>query len=465
MSKLIDKLYEKSPIMLQELALNGYALRIHLERFGQKFHDLLKYWHETEWFSYSDLIELQNEKLRDLIKHAYETVPYYHRIMSDRKLSPDDFRTVQDLYKLPVLSRDDVRLNLEDLISTKYNKNELRHGHTSGTTGSPLHFFWDKYSCLVNNVVDWRQKNWAGLKYGDKHAVILGRTIVPASQGKPPFWRMNYLHNQLWFSAFHMTDENLEFYINKLEQFNPVIIEGYPSTMFILARYLASHNKTLSLKAVLTSSETLHEAQREIIEKVFCCRVFDFYGLAERTIFTTECDKHSGHHINMEYGILELLNNSDEPVGNNKMGKMVGTSLHNYGMPFIRYASNDISSILSGNCSCGRKFPLMSDVTTKAEDIIITPSGQFISPSILTHSFKPLNGIESSQIIQENINNIIIKIVCTPEYTKENTNLLINAMKKKLGEEMNIKIQFVGSIPRTSSGKFRWVISKVPLQL
>src|SRR3990167_547250 len=110
MSKLVDRLYEKSPILLQELALNGYALGIHFERFGREFHDLLEYWHKTEWFSYTDLIELQNEKLRVLIKHVYETVPYYQKIMKERKLTHVDFKTVNDLYKLPVLTREDVRL-------------------------------------------------------------------------------------------------------------------------------------------------------------------------------------------------------------------------------------------------------------------------------------------------------------------------------------------------------------------
>ena len=465
MSKLLDRLYEKSPILLQELALNGYALGIHFERFGREFHDLLEYWHKTEWFAYSDLIELQNEKLRTLIKHVYETVPYYQKIMKERKLTHVDFKTVNDLYKLPVLTREDVRLNLDNLISSKFERSKLRHGHTSGTTGSPLQFYWDKHCCLVNNVADWRQKNWAGLNYGDKYAVILGRTIVPISQEKPPFWRMNYLHNQLWLSAFHMTEENLRFYLEKLEEYEPLVLEGYPSTLFILAKYLTSHNKTFSLKAALTSSETLHEAQRGIIEKAFCCPVFDYYGLAERTIFTTECEKHCGHHINMEYGIVELMNNSGEPVGKDKMGKMVGTSLHNYGMPFIRYATNDVSSILPVSCSCGRELPLMSDVTTKAEDIIVTRDRGYISPSVLTHPFKPLNGVKASQIIQEDINHIIIKIVRTPEYTKENTRLLLDAMKKRLGNNMDIDIQFVESIPRTSAGKFRWIISKVPLQL
>ncbi len=464
MKKLFEKLYSMMPILFQELMLNGYAGKIHLERFGKKFEELLGDWRETEWFSYSDLVELQNVRMRVLIGHAYETVPYYHQMMKERKLSPEDFKTVSDLPKLPTLSREDIRANFERLISCKYKKWQLVKGHTSGTTGSPLQFYWDKNTCLINNIADWRQKNWAGLKYGDKYAVLLGRTVVPINHKKPPFWRMNYLHNQLWLSSFHMTEQNLEYYIKKLEDFRPTVLEGYPSTLFILARYLESRNQTFPVRSVLTSSETLHDIQKETIEKMFCCRVFDFYGLAERTIFATECEKHEGHHINMEYGVVEVLNDRGEPVGKGEMGRLVGTSLHNFGMPFIRYVTSDISAILSRNCSCGRALPLMADVTTKAEDIVVTRDGRFISPSILTHPFKPLHNIKMSQIIQEDMDHLIIKIVPGFGYTDEDTEHLISALKQRLGPSMNIEIQFVESIPRTSAGKLRWVISKVPLE-
>jgi phenylacetate-CoA ligase len=464
MNKTLELLYARSPILVQEVALNAYATRIHFQRFGRNFKDTLEQWHQTQWLSYRDLIELQNEKLRKLMRHAFETVPYYQRIMKDRKLSPSDFKVVRDLAKLPPLTREDVRSHSGSLISCEYRPRQLVKGHTSGTTGSPLQFYWDKNTCFINNIADWRQKNWAGLNYGDPHAVLLGRTIVPIAQRKPPFWRMNYLQNQLWLSSFHMTEANLSLYLAKLEKFRPVALEGYPSTLFILAKYLESRNKMFPVKAVLTSSETLHETQRETIEKAFGCRVFDFYGLAERTMFATECEKHEGHHVNMEYGIVEVINDEGSPVGDGEMGRLVGTSLHNFGMPFIRYETNDISSILPRPCSCGRGLPLMADVATKAEDIVVTPDGRFISPSVLTHPFKPLHGIKLSQIVQEDVKHLVVKIVQGSEYSHKEAELLVAALKQRLGEEMSIDIQIVESIPRTAAGKFRWVISKVPLK-
>jgi phenylacetate-CoA ligase len=191
--------------------------------------------------------------------------------------------------------------------------------------------------------------------------------------------------------------------------------------------------------------------------------VFDFYGLAERVLFATECEAHSGRHLNFEYGLTEIVDGTDHPVKNGKMGVVVSTSLQNLGMPFIRYKTSDVSQIRNQFCSCGRHMLLLDDITTKAEDIVVTPDGRMISPSVLTHPFKPMHNIEKSQIIQEEMNHIIIKIVKRPGYSENDTQTLLASFKERVGNDMDIMIEFVDDIPTTKSGKFRWVISKVPL--
>jgi len=146
------------------------------------------------------------------------------------------------------------------------------------------------------------------------------------------------------------------------------------------------------------------------------------------------------------------------------MGRIVTTGLHNFGMPLIRYQTSDITALRKQKCSCGREFPLMEDVTTKAEDIITTTDGRLISSSILTHPFKPMHNVAESQIIQEDRRNITIKIIRRPSYNDEDTEYLLEEFKKRVGNDMNVRVEFVNSLPRTSSGKFRWVISKVPLK-
>lgn len=451
--------------MAQHIALNLFSLNVHLERYGIPFKKISEELRRTQYYSKNQINDYQNMRLERLIRHAYHQVSYYKELFDRNGLKPSDIKTKDDLYKIPILTRKDVHENGQRMIADNFSANKLIHGHTSGTTGTPLSFYWDKNTCVYTNAVDWRQKNWAGINYGDPIAIFLGRTIVPPHREKPPFWQKDHIHNQLWMSSFHMNKKNLPDYIKKMKKFQPAAIEGYPSTLYILARFLSKSNSTFPLKAAFTSSETLLPIQREVIEKAFECKVYDFLGLAERVVFATECECHSGHHLNFEYAINEIVDKNDLLVEQGSQGYLVGTSLHNYAMPFIRYKTNDISRIRTDDCPCGRKMLLIDDITTKAEDIVVTPEGKMVSSSVLTHPFKPLTNILESQIIQEDLYNLLIKIVREKGFDESSIDKLIFSLKERIGDSIKIKIEFVEHIPRTESGKFRWVISKVKLPI
>jgi phenylacetate-CoA ligase len=463
MNKTLQKIYDISPPTIQNAIISLYGLRLYSREYGRSFRDKSSEFEQRERLSHAELVNYQEEKLRQLVSHAYGTVPYYAELMRGLKITPADIRTIDDLQKLPLLKPDDIRENFPKLISTDHRRSKLIHGHTSGTTGTPLQFLYDQNVCLIKNVVDWRQKHWAGIKFGDRVALLLGRIIVPTGVQNPPFWRSNLIMKQLWLSSFHMSQTNLSHYCRKLVEFKPKAIEGYPSTLSILASYLLSQGLTIPLRAAFTSSETLYESQREAIEEAFQCELFDYYGLAERTVFASECSHHSGHHLNMDFGITEVISKDGTPAGAGQLGRLVSTGLHNFAMPLIRYETSDVTAINPSDCACGCQFPLMDDVTTKAEDIITTPDGRYVSSSVLTHPFKPLDSISLSQIIQEDINNVVVKIVPRDEFDKDNEEYLIRELQERLGADMNIRIEIVNDIARTKAGKYRWVISRVPL--
>jgi phenylacetate-CoA ligase len=193
--------------------------------------------------------------------------------------------------------------------------------------------------------------------------------------------------------------------------------------------------------------------------------VFDYYALAERVVFSHECDRHEGHHVAMEYGIAEVTENRGMPVPPGTVGRLVGTSLHNLAMPLIRYVTNDMSALRTAPCSCGRQLVLMEDVTTKAEDVLTLGDGRLISPSVLTHPFKPLDCIEGSQIVQTEPDAVVVRLIPRPTYTEWHTKHLITELKARLGQDVRIDIQFVDELEISKHGKFKWVISRVPLGL
>jgi phenylacetate-CoA ligase len=442
--------------------LSEEGRRYRHQRFGRGFEELKKLWGETQWFSRPELEDFQNERLESLVRHAYETVPYYRAIMKERKLSPSDIKRVEDLRKLPILSKDAVRAHFKELISLKHSR--LTEGHSSGTTGSPIDVLWDDNVVTAHNAAIWRNRSWAGFEFGRPYASLLGRVIVPIHQKKPPFWRYNKPWNQLFLSSFHLQEKNLPFYFQAMKRYEIEAIQAYPSTIYILARYLQQAGEHFPLKYIFTSSEPLLDLQREVIEEWFGCKVYDSYGLAERAMYGGECPRHEGHHLYMEYGIAEVVNEDNEVVEDGKYGKVIATGLNNYGMPLIRYEVGDVTAYKTVNCSCGRGLPLFEAITTKAEDIVVTCDGRFISASVLTHPFKPMNNIEKSQIIQETPEDILIKIVKRPGYTEKDTRILLKEMRNRVGDSMRIKVEFVEDIPRSGGGKYRWVVSKVPLK-
>jgi phenylacetate-CoA ligase len=464
MSNLIDTIYSRSPVFIQNLGVSLYGLRIYRREYGSKFLRLLNEFEQRQIGSESDLRAYQNERLRLLIKHSYENVPYYNNTMRAARLTPDDIRTPDDLPKLPVLTRKRVMENFDDLVARNTERADRLVGHTSGTTGSPLRLMWDRQVCLTKTVVDWRQKRMAGLNPGDRIAFFLGRQVAPLSRTKPPFWRHNWVLNHLFCSSFHLSPQNIPHYLDKLAKFGPRALEGYPSTMSILAGFLNQRCQTFPLQAVLTSSETLFKSQREAIEKAFACRVFDFYGMAERVMFATECEEHCGKHVNTDFGLIEIAGEKQIDSGCARLGRIIATGLHNYAMPLIRYETSDVTSLETSPCRCGRVLPLMSGVTTKDEDIAVTPDGRYISSSILNAVTHHLTSIAESQIIQEDRYHVIMRLVPRPSYNAREEAFIIGSLQQVFGPEVQVTVEIVDSIARTASGKFRWVISKVPLK-
>jgi phenylacetate-CoA ligase len=201
--------------------------------------------------------------------------------------------------------------------------------------------------------------------------------------------------------------------------------------------------------------------QREVIEKAFAAPLYDFYGHAERAIFALECEHHSGKHLLEPFGITEVVDAQDRILPDGEFGYMVGTSLFNSAMPMLRYRTGDVTAIDRSPCPCGRTYIRIVGVSTKAEDIVVLPDGRWLSPSALTHPFKPFPDIRESQVVQEAVDQILVRVVAGDAFTFERQADLHRGLAERLGHGVVVRVERVESIPREPSGKFRWVISHV----
>ncbi|MCM1990511.1 phenylacetate--CoA ligase family protein [Oceanirhabdus seepicola] len=434
-----------------------YGIKNKLLKEGRKFKLISKTLEESQYYSKQELQNYQDKHLRKIISHSYNNVPYYKNLFDQIKLKPSDISTQEDLWKVPILTKKDVKENFKQLKAVNASKFLLNEGHTSGTTGTPAHFYRDLYSINFENAIVWRQWQWSKINIGDKMIVCRGNK-VKIKEEKNIFWEQNFIQKQLFLSSYYLSDKNLKYYVQAIKKYGPRSLQAYPSTAYVIAKYLQKNNDKIKLNAVFTSSEPIYEFQRRIIEKYFQCKVWDFYGLAERVVSASECKYHNGLHINEEYSVTEIIDDKGQQA---QEGFLVGTTLHNYAMPLIRYVTDDYTRINNRKCLCGREHRIIEPIETRKEDMIITKSGGFVSPRLISTVFKELKYISKSQVIQHDFDKFEIKIVPEQGFDNRETSRVIKGFEEIFQDKIDININLVEDIARTKNGKFKRIISNV----
>ena len=429
---------------------------------GWKTVERLKELEKTQWLKEEELKKMQELRLIKLIKHAYENVPYYHRMFKERGLKPEDIKTTKDLAKLPVLTRDDIRKNFDDLTAKNYDQKKMVLASTGGTTGEPLKFYRPKDRGWAN-AAWYRALRWYGFEIGDKHAYLWGNPFDASAQSKLSQRIGRFLRRTIFLDAFQMSEEKMKRFSYKLRNFKPKVIIAYASAAYLLAEFLKTESIVINPEAVVTTAEKLFDHQRETIRDVFQCEVFEYYGSREVSSMAYECPNHTGLHISAEHVVLEFVKNGSEPVSSGELGTILVTDLHNYAMPFIRYQNGDIGTSSDEYCTCGRNLPLIKSIEGRITDIIVSGKGKFISSPVLTVLFKDLP-IRQYQVVQKKENKILIKIVKENGYSEKDSRTVIRRLRQGVSEKIEIRLEFVKSIPATISGKRRVVISKVPIK-
>ena len=451
--------YQRSPVVAQSAIVSLYGLAGRIVRNGAQFRHILEELEESEWYSADQFQALQDEKLRKLIAHCYEYVPFYRGVMRARGLVPRDISTTADLSKLPYVTREDLRTRTEEFLSTAPERGRLYPSTSSGTTGTPLKLLRDQYSVSFEQASLWRHWRIAGVPLWGRRATLRGHPVVPQRQMAPPYWRVNRAENQLIMSGFHLSDERTRDFANAIRDFGAIGLEAIPSAVYFLARAMLEQDIRLKLRCVVTGSEPVYPEHRPVIEEAFGCKVFDFYSQSERVCFGMECELHTGLHLAPEYGIVEYV----EPEWEHDEGlvEVVGTGLNNYKMPLIRYQTEDFISSHPSPCPCGRAMPLLPALDTRAGGILRTPDGRNIAYSLVNYAFMGTKNFRKSQLIQEELDRIRVKIVPAQEYTEEDGRLLVEKLSSYLGEGVKITLELVDDIERARSGKYEWIVSNL----
>jgi len=448
--------YRHSPIWAQELLTSAQSSLRNAMREGRAFETVAAQVHESQWWSEQELRDFQARKLRTILESATRHVPYYRNKYRPLGLDFEEMELPGAVASLPLITKADVRKGGKSLISER-KRGPLFSGSTSGTTGAPLTLYQDLAAINRENAFIWRQLTWAGLRRGDRRAWMRGDMIVPATQEKPPYWRVNHAENMLMLSSYHLSESSAPAYLDALARFDPVVIQAYPSSIGFLATWMrsaGSRYRGSSLRGIVTSSETLSDAPRREIESVFGCRVFDWYGHFERVAAIGTCE-HGRHHLLSDYSYVEMLPADDG------LFELVGTGFHNLSTPLIRYRCGDFvrPASATGRCACGRSFPLIEEVIGRVDDSIKLVDGRSVGR--LDHLFKGVEGILEAQIRQDRVDAITMLVVPSATFNDRTRETLENNTRYRLGEGIALEIRLVDAIPRTRNGKFKGVVCNI----
>jgi phenylacetate-CoA ligase len=462
MTKLLQATYNTLPVAFQNIAISAYGLHWYKRRFGGVFKKELQEciqrgkYNEGQWHDY------QNDKLRKILIHAFDTVPYYKNKLTQLGLNRSEILRIEteSLKELPILEKETFRSLGTTLLLSKKREPKGLFYPSSGSTGTPTQ---NLYSLRMHQayyaIFEARVLYWAGLNYKIPRAVIGGRKIIQDGNYKGPFYRYNMVEKQTYMSAYHLSPHTVEDYVKGIEKHKAAYLTGYASANFFLARFIEETGiRPPMIRAVLTSADKLTEEMRQTFRRVYGCEAFDSYNGVEASCLISECEHHR-LHIVPDVGIIEVLNEKGEVCKPGETGEAVTTGLLNYDQPLIRYRMGDIITLSRDmHCKCGRAMPLVDEIVGRVEDTVTGPDGREMKR--FHGIFYNIPAIVEGQIVQNSFIDFEINVVTVRRLTDDEINLIKKRMISQLGG-VNVEVKSVNMIPRSPNGKFKAVISNV----
>jgi phenylacetate-CoA ligase len=410
--------------------------------------------------SIHELKVLQYYRLKKLIEHCYKNIPYYKTVFSRNNITPDDIKSLKDFSDyVPVLTKQDIKENFEQLIDSNLPKNQICYDSTSGSTGIPLQLIRSLEDQEFGFALRYRSNAWCGWEYFHKSVWFVSDTRhikeLDKVKGKMSLWAKR----RLLINTKQITKENMFNWANQIIKFKPEFVYGYSSLLSEFAEFLLENNIKLSgIKGVFSTAEVLRDRQK--LFEAFDAPVYDQYGASEVPCIAHECKK-GGMHINIDEVLLEFENLNDD----SNIKKVICTPLYLYGMPLLRYELQDAAVPLERNCDCGLPYPVMELRVGRTSDNLISPTGKIVSGITLGwYITDATRGIKQYQIIQEELSEFIVRLSLdkTQPHNEQNAPNIAALLYEMLEtSEISIKFEYVDAIKPSKNGKIRPIISNV----
>ncbi len=414
----------------------------------------------SQWWDSGKLRELQVQRLRALLLHVAEHVPYYRLMFREIDFNPASVTELTALGQLPLLTKGLIRANLEAFKAD--DARDLARFNTGGSSGEPLIFFIGKERISHDVAAKWRATRWWGVDIGDPEIVVWGSPIELGAQDRLRALRDQVLRTRL-LPAFEMSEQKLDEFIAAIRAMRPRMLFGYPSAISHIARHAQKRNQPmndLGIQVAFVTSERLYDDQRDTIASTFGCRVANGYGGRDAGFIAHECPQ-GGMHIMAEDIIVEIVDSSGRTLAPGQPGEVVITHLATREFPFIRYRTGDVAVLDDKPCRCGRGLPLLREIQGRTTDFVVAADGTVMHGLALIYILRDLPGVEAFKIIQESLERTRVLVVPNQAFDEATRTTIQTGLARRLGDRVDIVVELVEEIAAEKSGKFRYVVSHV----
>jgi len=438
--------------------LQRVADKIEVREIGKLYDEIIQ--HDN--LSAEDSVVLQNERLREILIYASRNVPFYREIFSQVGFYPDHSFSLEDFYRLPFTSKELVKEKPQEFAAKPLD--QLIPRKTGGSTGPKLTVYYDSYGLDVTAAIHRRCMSWTGKNIGDPECHLssfLGEDN-PWQDQLREFAKCTILNRKNVLIGI-MDKDKWKKVVQEIKRHKPRLVQGFPSQAYQLALFIESEGK---LKKPLfdiyeSTGETLYDFQREKIQSVLGCEVFDRYGNAEFGVIAHECHCHSGLHIMSDIVLVEVIRDHHSKG----QSEIVVTGLTNFGMPLIRYRTGDIGEIDNSVCACGLPYPRIVNMQGRVHDVIVLEQqGQTISTYVLLDIMDRCGGMDDFQFRQE---DGLIQLYIKPDKDC-NVGRLLEVQKRlaalDVKTKLRVNIDLVDELALSPAGKFRYM-STMPVKV
>jgi phenylacetate-CoA ligase len=451
----IESIYQSLPSFAQQLALDWRARSLKKNRYGPLFERCLQAAVARAEFTKGQLDDYRAAMLSSHLKHARHS-PYWADQFAMHSVNPDASDPFAELAKLPVLTKGEVRKNLDRIANPLFARGDLIRSHTGGSTGSGLVFHETREAEAQRWALWWRYRLNLGLTRETLCGHFGGRCLIPLTRTKPPFWRISQPTRQVIFSTQHLRPETVRSYVEELAKMGVTWIHGYPSGISLMATWMLEQSITppAGLAVITTGSENLTPAVRQRIRQAFGVPVYQHYGMAESVANFSET-KDGLMLVDEDFAATEFIPFAE---GGHQI---IGTNWHNPAFPLFRYAPGDSCELGETSAGVGLARQVLS-INGREQDFVRLRQGTMVGAAAMSLIFADSPHVVEAQFVQREVGMVEIRVVKGAGFGPEDESAMRKQLTRRFGSLGDYQITYVDTLPRTANGKLRLVISDLP---